>query len=223
MGKFDISSSDEPPFSALANLQSALATPHLRDAVSEYFDAASTFAGHTFDSLGSNPSDQITTDDLLAVTLLDVPWSPTAVRQLLGELSDKVSQLLQVIDGNATMWDSARGCQDLINAEALWNVIDAIPGVGSTRTSKLLARKRPSLVPITDRVILSAVGTSGTTWRTLRYCFQHQSFRDAAESVRPSNAESASLLRIFDVAIWMLCSGSRAARRVRHRVGMSDG
>lgn len=223
MCKFDISSPDSAVSAALARLQAALATPQLRNALYEYFDACSTFAGHTFDSLGDNPPDRITSDDLFAVTLLDLSWSPSTVRWLLGGLAQQVSTLLGSIDGSTTMWDSARGCQELVKAETLWGLLNGIPGVGPTRIGKLMARKRPLLVPIADSVVISAVGTSGSTWRTLRYCFQQQSFQQAVESVRPSNAADASLLRIFDVAIWMLCSNSQGVRQVRNRAGIPHG
>ena len=72
-----------------------LATPGLRDAVARYFDAVQPFAGQTFDSLGNNPPDQIVSDDLLAVTLLDVRWTPLAVRHLLNDQAAKVTELLR--------------------------------------------------------------------------------------------------------------------------------
>lgn len=64
---------------AKQRLLADLATPRLRDAVALYFDPEQPFAGHTFDSLGQNPPNKITSDDLLAVTLLNVRWTPPAV------------------------------------------------------------------------------------------------------------------------------------------------
>jgi len=40
-----------------------------------------------------------------------------------------------------------------------------------------MARERPHLAPITDSVTVTAVGTPGSTWRTLRRCFQDPVFR----------------------------------------------
>jgi hypothetical protein len=53
---------------AKKRLVANLITPGLREAVTCYFDPALPFAGQTFDHLGSNPSDAIVADDLLAVT-----------------------------------------------------------------------------------------------------------------------------------------------------------
>jgi hypothetical protein len=221
MHKFDLSNPDPTVTNALARLQAALATPNLGEAVRLYFGADSSFAGHTFDELGNNPPDQITSDDLLAVTLLDVPWSPPAVRALLGEEANHLNGLLEAVDSNTTLWDGNRGCQELTKASALWSAVVRLPGVGPTRAGKLLARKRPLLVPIVDSVVVSAVGNSGRTWATLRYCFKQESFKRAVGLLRSQESGDASLLRIFDVAIWMLCSNSRDAREARMTAGVS--
>jgi Family of unknown function (DUF6308) len=48
-------------------------------------------------------------------------------------------------------------------AEALWDLLYKLPRVHHTTASKLLARKRPILIPITGSIIVS-VGTPGETW-----------------------------------------------------------
>jgi hypothetical protein len=196
-----------------------LATPRLRDAVALYFDPEHPFAGNMFDSLGRNPADAITSDDLLVVTLLDVRWSPLAVRRLLTDKAAKISELLGEIDDNTDLWaDDGPAQLDAVNP--LWDLLCELPGVRDTRASKLLARKRPRLIPITDSIVVSAVGTQGRTWATIQECFQDVLFRQSVEAVRPENAKSVSLLRIFDVALWMLYSQSKAARRARQEAGV---
>ena len=39
--------------------------------------------------------------------------------------------------------------------------------------------------------------------------------------LRPDNAEAISVLRIFDVAMWMLFSQSKAARKARLEAGLT--
>jgi Family of unknown function (DUF6308) len=223
MCQFDLNEPDPLVTNALARLQAALATPNLCKAVGRYFESDSSFAGRTFDAhgdsdaLGDNPPDKITPDDLLAVTLLDVSWTPRAVRALLCDQADEVNEKLRAISTSTTFWDdSSQGCDELAKVDELWRVVDDFDWVGETKTSKLLARKRPWLVPITDSIIISAVGNSGKTWLTLRHCFKQETFREAVKSLRPPGLGDVSLLRIFDVAIWMLCSDSRAAREVRN-------
>jgi Family of unknown function (DUF6308) len=203
---------------AKQRLNAYLETPGLRDAVAQYFDPAQPFAGHTFDSLGNNPPDQIVPDDLLAVTLLDVLWTSIAVRHLLYDQATEVRELLRRIDDKTALWAPDSSSQ-LSVAEPLWDLLCRLPGVRDTRASKLLARKRPRLIPITDSIIVSAVGTPGQTWVTLHHCFQNGGFRKSVESLRPENTEGISLLRIFDVAIWMLFSQSKAAAKVRRETG----
>lgn len=216
---YDCDNPDSKMLDAERRLRTALSTPCLKELVCWYFDPASNFAGLTFDSLGNNPPNEVTSDDLLAVTLLAVRWEPSAVRMMLGSQARQIAELLREIDTETTLW-AEQGGRDLCKAERLWDVIDALKGAGDTLTSKLLARKRPLLVPITDRIIINAVGHPGKTWVTLRYCFQQESFRQAVESLRSPLTEDVGLLRIFDVAIWMLCS--KSARKARQRLGVPD-
>jgi len=213
------SDSTEVAQHAKQRLITYLATPQLGDAVAKFFDPAQPFAGETFDSLGTNPRDRIGRDDLLAVTLLDVRWTPPAVRQLLNDQAARVRKLLHKID-NKTEIGTPNASRQLAAAGPLWVLLDALPGVGETRASKLLARKRPRLIPITDSIIVKAVGTRGKTWTTLNHCFQDDVFRDKVRSLRPDNTERISLLRIFDVAIWMLFSRSKAAEKARRETGV---
>jgi hypothetical protein len=204
---------------AKQHLMANLATPRLCDAVARYFDPARPFAGETFDSLGNNPPHEIVLDDLLAVTLLDVRWTPLVVRRLLNDQAAKVTKLLRMVDDKTEIW-APEGGQQLEAVEPLWDLLYKLPGVRDTRASKLLARKRPRLIPITDSIVVSAVGTPGQTWLTLQRCFQDARFRQGVESLRPEDTERVSLLRIFDVAIWMLFSQSKAAAKVRRETGV---
>jgi Family of unknown function (DUF6308) len=102
--------------SAKQRLITNLATPRLGDAVARYFDPVQPFAGQTFDSLGNNPPDQIIPDDLLAVTLLDVRWTPLDVRHLLDNQAAKVTELLHMIDHETEIW-APEGGQQLDAAE----------------------------------------------------------------------------------------------------------
>jgi Family of unknown function (DUF6308) len=147
---------------AKQRLTANLETPGLRNAVATYFDDGQPFAGQTFDSLGNNPPNQIVRDDLLAVTLLDVRWKPLAVRRLLHDQAAKVTELLCAVDDDTELW-TPEGGKQLDAAEPLWDLLYKLPGVRDTTASKLLARKRPRLIPITDSIIVSAVGTPGET------------------------------------------------------------
>lgn len=111
---------------AKERLSADLATPGLREAVALYFDPRHPFAGQMFDSLGRNPADVITSDDLLAVTLLDVRWTPLAVRRLLTDQAARISELLREISSDADLW--ADDCAEQLNAvNPLWDLLCDLP------------------------------------------------------------------------------------------------
>lgn len=213
------SSASETLVAAKSRIDEDIATPRLSELLAAYYDPAGGFAGVTFDSLGANPPNEITRDDLLAVTLLDVRWSPSAVRRLLGEDGTQATILLVGINSVMNLWEASD--DTLAAIEPMWDLLTSYPGVGETHASKLLARKRPRLVPITDKIIVDRVGASGRTWQTLRYGLQDPSLRVAIAALRPPRARTASVLRLLDVALWMLHSESIAAKDARNAAGIA--
>src|SRR5579875_3281125 len=93
--------------SVQTRLRADLATPHLPELVAVYFDPAQPFAGRDFDHLGSNLANRVTSDDLMAVSLLDVTWPPLAVRMLLGELRGRISNCLAGIGRETDLWEAS--------------------------------------------------------------------------------------------------------------------
>jgi hypothetical protein len=205
---------------AKTRVERDIGTPGLGKLLKAYFDPACGFAGAMFDTLGANPRNEITRDDLLAVTLLDVRWSPSAVRRLLGDDAKQATELLAGITSVKNLWEVSE--EKLAATDPLWRLLTkGSDGVGQTRASKLLARKRPRLVPITDSIIVGRVGAIGETWQALRYCLQDASLRQAIKALRPQQAGTASVLRLLDVALWMLHSQSKAARKARDTAGVT--
>jgi len=101
------------------------------------------------------------------------------------------------------------------NINVMWKALTVIDGIGTASASKLLARKRPRLCPISDSVVRDAVDVPGRTWDVLRWLMQDPAARADVEALRPAEAATASLLRILDVALWVLYSKSAAAQEVR--------
>ena len=198
---------------AAGRLRETLARPGVRPAVAAYFDPAEGFAGMTFGTLGDNPPDQLTPADLLAVSLLDITWRPDVVRRLLGSDRRQLAALLAGISTDVDLWLATDA--DLGAVDAAWDALLDIPGVGTASAAKLLARKRPRLCPVTDKVVIHAAGLPGLTWDVLRCLLQDPAARAEVEALRPPEAAGASLLRILDVAIWVAHSNSRGAQRVR--------
>jgi hypothetical protein len=211
---------DDAVHAAARRLRDGLAAPGLDRAVAAYF-CEPEFAGMTFSDLGRNPPDEITADDLLAVSLLDIVWRPQVVRLLLGGHRDQLSPLLAAIPQATDLWDATD--DDLRHVDVLWDALTAIDGIGTASATKLLARKRPRLCPISDHVVIKAVDVPGRTCDVLRCLLQDPGARAEVEALRPATAAGATLLRILDVALWVSHGSTAQARWVREKAGMANG
>jgi hypothetical protein len=209
---------DDAVRAAARRLRTGLTAAGLDRAIASYFSEPG-FAGMTFSDLGRNPPGEIVADDLLAVSLLDITWRPQAVRILLGSHRQQLSQMLAAIPQATDLWDA--GDDTLRHIDALWDALTAIDGIGTASATKLLARKRPRLCPISDSVVIKAVDVPGRTWDVLRCLLQDPAARAEVEALRPATAAQASLLRILDVALWVSHSESAAARWVREKAAMA--
>ena len=205
---------------AVRQLRHSLRVPGLATAVAAYFSPGEDFAGLSFTCLGSNPRDAVTASDLLAVSLLDIAWRPEAVRQLLDTSAATVAGLLGAIRSDIDLWEARD--EDLAAVDPLWDALLQMPGVGTATASKLLARKRPRLCPVSDKTVIAAVGVPGWTWEALRTFLQDPGARTEIEALRPPPATAVSVLRILDVAIWIRHSHSRAASRIRRESGIAE-
>jgi Family of unknown function (DUF6308) len=208
---------DDAVHAAVNRLRAGLVAPGLARAVAVYFDEPA-FAGITFTDLGRNPPREIIPDDLLAVALLDITWRPQVVRILLDSHRAQFSQMLAAIPQDVDLWDAPDDAHRHI--DVLWDALTAIDGIGTASATKLLARKRPRLCPISDSVVIKAVDVPGRTWDVLRVLLQDPAARAQVETLRPAAATGATLLRILDVALWVSHSKTAAAQWVRAQAGM---
>jgi hypothetical protein len=215
-------------------IDALVATPRMADLVSLYFEPERGFAGSMFDQLLPSEAHAITAGDLLAVSLLDVRFSPLAVRHLLKEIPP-VDQLdaagppfavlldPERVPTDVPLWDA--NDHDLDAVADVFGHLDGLYGVGPVKASKLLARKRPLLVPIVDRVITSqlSVPSSRHGWALLRDALNSEIRRCQIDRLRPADLDSQviSTLRLLDVAAWMRGSRSRSAKKARKDLGIS--
>lgn len=203
---------------AARRLRPSLVTPGLCRAVAVYYTEPG-FAGMTFTDLGRNPPGEIIPDDLLAVSLLDITWRPQALRTLLGTRRQQFSEMLARVPHETDLWDASDDA--LQDVDRLWDALTAVDGIGAASASKLLARKRPRLCPISDGIVIKAVDVPGRTCDVLRCLLQNPATRADVEALRPGAAAAAGLLRILDVAVWVLHSRTAAAQWVREQAGMT--
>ncbi|MEV7111304.1 DUF6308 family protein [Streptomyces anulatus] len=172
------------------------------------------FTGSRFEHLaggGDRPevADRITAEDLVAVQTLSVTLpAPVALDILEGPLGARLSGLLHAIPRDIDMVEAE--VSDLAAgslADQAWHLLRDQPDVGWVIAGKLLARKRPRLLPVYDRVVRCAVGRPPSFWLALHAELRaddralHRQL--LALSQTAGLPETVSALRVCDVAVWM--------------------
>jgi len=204
-----------------STLNEILETTGLQDLVGVYLrDPAHTgFAGALFDTYGNNAPGRFTGDDIAAVSLLDVRFGAKAFSGLLVS-GDELNESLAAIDAKANLWDANAPLGEL---RALYDRLKRLDGVGPTKASKLLARKRPHLAPITDSVVDAVLDSDG--WSHLGNLAlvlrTHQDLRARLIELSKLAPQPISPLRALDISIWMLGSNSGPAKGARVAAGLS--
>lgn len=152
--------------------------------------------------------DVLTAEDLVAVTTLSVKVLAPAALRILGVDGRRISDLLRQIP---TSLDLADVDAHLINkswpAWQLWDLLNDMSRIGPVTAGKLVARKRPHLIPVYDSVVAERVGHPKRFWAALNEDLRaddgalHQRLLD----IRHQSAigEDISALRIFDIVTWM--------------------
>jgi hypothetical protein len=180
-------------------------------------DAPPRFTGARFETLdgGGDRDDiahRITASDLLAVEMLSVSVPRRVAIDLLeGDLGRSISEALKVVPTNLDI--GAAGAEGFLadggEADKAWEELVAQDGVGWVTAGKLLARKRPRLIPVYDEIVWCAYGRPphGTFWLWLNNQFVE---RSGALPARLKGLHSlaglpttVSPLRVLDVVIWM--------------------
>lgn len=173
------------------------------------------FTGSQFDRLFAGDDWQTAPNafeccDLVAVKTLDVEVPAHASLQLLGNYGDarsRLAELLSSIELRATL-ESADGRDLLYDDESAiwrsWRLLREFEGVGDATAAKLLARKRPHLVPISDSVVRGVAGRGTSWWRCVARYFESEERVDRLRGARDAAAPSAlPLARVLDIAVWM--------------------
>jgi hypothetical protein len=133
----------------------------------QYYDPHGRFAGANFDTLGVNELDRVGPDDLLAVSMLDIRIRPRALQRLLGPGQEQIAQLLTRLPTEVDLWDATEDDHAAIDTADRW--LRRLDGFGPVAASKLLARKRPRLVPVVDRVVLDELKQAHDAYTACRH------------------------------------------------------
>ena len=180
--------------------------------INEYF---TTFDGRRFNALGGggdSPAlmNHFDSSDLVAVSTLSVNIPGSAAIEILETQARKLNALLAQIPNDVALHEADRSIiSEGSPSWELWKQVRSIHGMGPVLTDKLLARKRPHLLPVYDSVVKAAVQPKidrywVPIWNELRAGDGALVTRlERIRSLAGLAAQDASLLRVLDVAIWM--------------------
>ncbi len=194
--------------------------PTAVQALRDYFQLlpGGRYSGAYFERLaggGDRPevADKFTADDVVAVSLLAVDIGADAALQLLEARRSRLSALLRDIPTTVALADLQAGDVDESwPVRAAHRELLSIPGIGETSATKLLARKRPHLVPILDSVVTAELSiVKGRYWRPLHAWLtaDNRARHHQLEHLREEAGlgSEISVLRVFDVLAWMTGKG----------------
>ena len=179
----------------------------------KYFgrDGGQRYTGACFDGWGGQQEDRFTADDLVAVSFLSVFVPPLAAHRLLETEADRFSELLRDLGPDRDLVTEAEPIDADWPARRLCAALRTLHGVGPTIASKLIARKRPRLVPIYDSVVARVTDAKKSQWEPLRAELRRplpqsdETLHDRLLRLHDkAGLEShISALRIYDVVTWM--------------------
>lgn len=117
------------------------------------------FTGAMFERFGGGGdapecADRFTTADIVAVSMLSVDV-PAATLRILDSEQHRLNELLATMPTDLDLADASD--EQLQAGDHLWTLVREA-GVGPVTTSKLLARKRPRLLPVIDSVVKAQLG-----------------------------------------------------------------
>lgn len=168
--------------------------------------------GQWFDLLVPKIPNTFTATDMLAVQCLGavVPIA-VAIELVHGELGEEVGTLLRTVptDLDLGTGDAADAVAAGSPADRAWRLLADHRGAGKIVADRLLARKRPRLMPVWDQVVRCALGRPqfGGVWESLDRVVRRSDGgvgdRLARLHEKAELDERVSLLRVLDVAVWM--------------------
>lgn len=168
---------------------------------------------------------EFTANDFLAVSMLSVNVPAKAAIWMTNDGREKVAELLRGVGSfDLFIGDDRSDLSPDGPAGQLWRLLrsrrwpegEGASGLGRTILSKLLAAKRPHLIPVYDKHVGATLleDQDQDIWELWQQRFQGEAGRElqaAAESIRTDAGipPDVSVLRILDISIWMRVHGYR--------------
>ncbi|KAA0109936.1 DUF6308 family protein [Mycolicibacterium sp. P1-5] len=124
---------------------------HISEDYDRYF---TSFTRRWFEHFGAvGDPNRFDSSDLVAVETLSVQVPPEAAAKLLVTEPDRYNALLRRIPPSVDTWDASRETLQDGPAAELHTLLRTLPGVDWVIAGKLLAAKRPRLIPILDNKV----------------------------------------------------------------------
>lgn len=183
-----------------------------RDLTTYFGGGAQSFTGRWFDEFAAiGDPNRFEASDLLAVEALSVQVPPESAAALLITDSERFNALLRDIPRERNMWEVRRLDVNVGSAaDALHQALVSLDDIGWVVAGKLLAAKRPKMLPILDNEVnLFLKPPKEMFWVSMYDELADTARRDAIAEVCRAAPGHVSLLRCIDVAVW------RAAKRRR--------
>ena len=193
--------------------------PQVHEALAKYFSTEGKgYTGSQFELLISESDPfRFTERDFVALSTLNVDVPERAALWIMGaEGQAQTSALLEGIPNGVDIWkpEVENAFADDGKLMQLWDCLGkanwptAAPGGGlggSTKRSKLIAAKRPRLVPVLDKVVKDTLPKSENYWRAFQDVLRDDSCREGLTLATNHDCvpPGVSLLRRIDVVIWM--------------------
>jgi hypothetical protein len=176
--------------------------------LARYFDgkAGDTFTGRWFEKFAAmGDPNRFEPSDVLAVEALSVKVPPESAATLLVADADRFNRLLQRIPPDADLWTVDRSVIESGSAASdLHSALDDLPKIGWVTAGKLMAAKRPRLIPVYDNEVKRLLKPpSGRFWVPMYDLLSDESRRQKIANVCTTAPAEVSLLRRIDVALWM--------------------
>jgi hypothetical protein len=173
------------------------------------------FSGRFFHVLADRDRpNEITERDIVAVSTLGVTIpAPVSIWLLSDEGRATVTEQLTPIPSDVDIWDAGDLLAEGRELWSLWDVLktaswplpDPGNGMGRTKISKLLAAKRPRLVPIYDSVLEQLLPPVSNYWTAFQRALSDEKLLvNLAVAAMGEAPEGAPLLRKIDAMLWMI-------------------
>jgi hypothetical protein len=183
-----------------------------------YYSDSAVFTGRYFDRhAATTHPDRFEAGDVLAAQSLSVLHDPHPAGELLIDDPERFDALLADVPNGPALWEVDRSVVDDGGpADVLWHELQTIRLISWVGAGKLMAAKRPRLIPVYDAKVRDLLDPpDGRFWVTLRDELVDDAGREAIAAVCTTAPDHVGLLRRIDVALWMHARRGGAAAQVQ--------